>query len=1076
MSSSTGSWCVVGRQPPLLLRILQRVIGRVSPAAVAALGFAGLALVVGLGGTVGWREAVAAAFSGLAIAAVQVAGGAVGWKGRLAEVLLLPPATALLLVGDGDRRKVVVAVLLTGAAVAAAAVNLPVAPTRRRAWCALALAVAVLSASTGALPLPALWPWAVVALAATAAAAYWGSADAALLVGATLPLAVLARPGLLPWGAFLGLAAAASLPHGRGVVRRLLPLAMAAGLAGAALAPWASGAPWPLLPRASWLAFAFMGLAVVLLPRLPAALVGASWFVACLALGPLQPPPLAGRKLLLSASSPRAFIDNGGAGELFVETSLANAAAVPDDTVVAVIGGAGFELPLRAGREAVEWAHGRGDVRGRVAHRLPTEVVFHPRRGEDTFWPVAGRLRVAQVAEGPLTVARAAALPAAVTVTVTAGPAVPTPPRRWPAAPFLLAAAVAVAVLQLASRGWAGRAALVPWVVLTGASLAARLPVAPLQGVVDRHGVDVALAALLAAWLPAARTWFRSGRIVRAAASLLVPIALATPHLTPPLYGDEPYHLAILDALMGGASLAEAVAAGAPPGHAPLHGPVLAVLLLPGFAVGGRSGALVELALAASVVVALVVRRARAWGVVPRRLAVVASLLVATAPLATYASQIWPEVAGALAVAASLTLATGGPMARWATVGMAVLASAIKTRLGLFCFPVALASLWPGKGRVGRWLVRAVGLALAGIVALAVAKVFLGHLLGAPRSLASLLAIEPRRAVLVVGGLLFDPAGGLLFAAPLVVFALLGVSRLWRHGSGGERAALVGFGLTVAALLHSIEWYGGGSPPGRYLVAGMPVLWLAGAWLVRRPPAWLAAAPLALPLAVLSWWALVTRPHFAINPGNGRVWLGDLLAERFRTDTRHLVPSFLVPSPATLVVPLGISAAVILLVVVARQRPSWPRRVARHAVACWLAGAAALAWHLEWRTDTVVEVEDPQVGHEGGRVEPPAGTWSTYLHCRGWRVGDGEAVVVPLRLAAGSRLTLVGWLEGAARDGCTLEVQWNDAPPLPVAVAGEGIGSVALPPPETGGRHRLRLGLRAPSGGEAVLDRLVVAR
>ena len=78
------------------------------------------------------------------------------------------------------------------------------------------------------------------------------------------------------------------------------------------------------------------------------------------------------------------------------------------------------------------------------------------------------------------------------------------------------------------------------------AAAVARMPVEPLRLVLERHGVDVALVALVAAWLPAARALFAERRRFLAAALLLVPIALATPRLTPPMYGDEPFHLVVL--------------------------------------------------------------------------------------------------------------------------------------------------------------------------------------------------------------------------------------------------------------------------------------------------------------------------------------------------------------------------------------------------------------------------------------------------------------------------------------------------------------------------------------------------
>ena len=126
---------------------------------------------------------------------------------------------------------------------------------------------------------------------------------------------------------------------------------------------------------------------------------------------------------------------------------------------------------------------------------------------------------------------------------------------------------------------------------------------------------------------------------------------------------------------------------------------------------------------------------------------------------------------------------------------------------------------------------------MAVVAALAVEALFLGHPLGV-RRLPDIVPRDLLQPLTALGGLAFDPAGGLAFAAPLALLALAGVPRVWRHGGWGERALVVGGALTVAALLHSREWYGGGSPPARYLVPLLPLVALAGAMLLRSAPRW----------------------------------------------------------------------------------------------------------------------------------------------------------------------------------------------------------------------------------------------
>ena len=446
---------------------------------------------------------------------------------------------------------------------------------------------------------------------------------------------------------------------------------------------------------------------------------------------------------------------------------------------------------------------------------------------------------------------------------------------------------------------------------------------------------------------------------------------------------------------------------------------MLGILLLPGYLVGGRTGALVLLALAGAALVALITRRAMELGCPPTRAALMAMVLIVTHPLATFSTQIWVEIPAALAaIAAAVLLALPRP-GRGGVAVLAALTTAVKARLGLIMMPLVLVGWWPARLRfreVRRALLVLVATAGVGIAA---SWATFGHPLGY-RRLSTLLPESPRRALTVLGGLVFDPAGGLLFAAPLLLLALAGAVTLWRRGGNGERALLVGGVATVVALLHSHEWYGGGSPPGRYLVPLLPVFALAGAMLLQTAPRWRRLGWVLLPPSVLVWWTLVTRPHLSINSGEGGWWLADALARRFAADARHLIPSFLRPSLATALVPLGLVALVVLLVLSMRRHPAFARGFARATTAVWLAGTAMIVLAVTQRTDHLVDLEDPQVERIGGRLEPPPGTFSRFSYPNGWRVASGEGVVVPLNLPPRARIRLTGWLDGPARDGATL--------------------------------------------------------
>jgi hypothetical protein len=506
-----------------------------------------------------------------------------------------------------------------------------------------------------------------------------------------------------------------------------------------------------------------------------------------------------------------------------------------------------------------------------------------------------------------------------------------------------------------------------------------------------------------------------------------------------------------------------------------LHSPVLAVLLLPGFIVAGRTGALVLLALAGAVLAALIARRSGQLGLPDSRRRLVLLALILTYPLATFATQIWVELPGALMVAAIIVAAAGPASGRWVATAAAVLAATVKTRLGLITFPAAASAWWAGGRRSA--VVGALVLLGAVVGSLGFGWIVLGHPFGFYRRLADLAPSDPLLALRVVGGLVFDPAGGLMFTAPLMLAGTLGAALLWRHGAAGERAVLVGGLLTVTALLHSGEWYGGGSPPARYLVPLLPAVALTWGVMLRTPRRWRRLTEVLVAPSCVMWWALITRPHFSINPGDGGWWLSSVLARRFGADVGQFVPSFLVPTAATVWLP-PVAVVLVTAAVIAgsRSRPVLTA-IVRCQTAVWLVLATVLAAAIVLRHDVVVEAEAPQVRRMGGSPVPPRGTFSRYAHRRGWKVTDRQGISVPLNLASGSEVWLEGWLEGPARRGARLEVEWADGDSDVLRVAGAARqGRVRLPSAPASGRQRLTVVLRAPAGGAAVFDRVVVER
>ena len=1064
-------------------------LGVCLPSWLSALALAVLAAVLAAAGRLPFSDAAWAAASALAAFLPSGWQSPIGWKRRAAETTLLPIAAALLLVSDLTIRRMLLPPLLVAAATAAVLAALPRTPARRQPLLWAAFGVAVRAA--GGLGLAGAGPvGAAVAVAAAAllpwSAAAWGpraGLAAGLLVAAVplqhWPLATAAVTVLAIW----------LVPWGRFSTRRMhglsgwLPAVAACAVAGAALAPWGGIPVVDALPGAGLAGVVAVAVAALVTLWLPPGIAGAAWFVAALALGPVQPPLPEQPAFRLDAARREAVLPVGTGSPYVLDLAVRGGRNLPAGTAVAVLSTKAGEQPLRVGFETAEGIGRRAEEALEIAHGLPQRPLWRPMRtGSPPSWRVSGRTVHAVAAGERPVLRRAPELPDEVTVTVeSVGPSRPTPPRELSLAGLMVAAAIAAALLQLASGGWRSAGALLPWSLVVAGQLIARVAVEPLRLAGERYAVDLAMAALLTAWAPAAWRWLRQRRPAMAVASLLLPLALATPQLTPPLYGDEPFHLHLMESLVRDhdLDLGNNLDIAHHPGDRTyllgdplLHSPALGFLLLPGFLAAGRTGALLLLAIAGGALAALLAARCRQLGIAEPRLALLLMALAVSYPLATFATQIWPELPAALAVAAILVLATGRRGSQWLAAVVAALAVAVKTRLGLIVFPAAIAALWRDRGR-SRWI-GALAMVAAAAAGLAVGWISMGHPFGFFRRFEHLLPDDPGLAVRVVAGLAFDPAGGLLFTAPLALAAVALAGLLWRRGGPGERGVIVGATLTGLALLHSKEWYGGGSPPARYLVPLLPAAVLAWGVALRAPRRWRRLAEILVAPSVVTWWALVTRPHFSINPGGGGWWLSDALARRLQADVQHLVPSFLVPTAASLWLPPLALAVAAVAVTAGSRRSSLLRVLVRSGSALVLAAATFVTAAVVLHSDRIVEVEAAQVRRQGGAPQPPPGTFSRFEHRRGWLVRNGDGITVPVRVRAGAEVRIEGWLVGSAQRGAGLVVRWDDGEPVTINVSGAADGRVRLPDPPAPGRRQLRVVLRAPPGGGAVLDRLVV--
>ena len=486
-----------------------------------------------------------------------------------------------------------------------------------------------------------------------------------------------------------------------------------------------------------------------------------------------------------------------------------------------------------------------------------------------------------------------------------------------------LASAAASAILIATDRALGRRSLRVDAISYALAlALIARLIVAP----VSRDGVGLVLVLVLAIrvgpalWIAIADR--RSGAGLAFAICFVAYAAIAMWGLVGmAAQGDQPHYLLAAEALRNGTidvdvayadpqryeSLAQQplsdedrtthlVTVGG--GSRLLQGYGLPAVLLLGWAIGGRAGAVLTIALIAAYASAQTQRLARdvAGDSVGTRAAW--ALLAFTVPFLSFATEVFPNALGAALLVS---------VARWGIVpGGAPASAAIAAGLTLFLTPrdgmtaalLVFAAVLFGRGRVKLIVVGLVLLALACVVAFLIYGVplpYAGYFLGAAQvdrlPDAKLVGLRPDVAL---PGMLFDRAFGLAGTAPWVFAGALGVGPLLRRDRPRGVTLLAVVLATIAALALYGPWQGGWSPPNRYMMELLP-LWtpFVAAGLAAATALWQRAVVgvLVVPSLVASLWlAAIPRLAYSGNESELVRWLSKYLPQGVLT----ALPSFAV--------------------------------------------------------------------------------------------------------------------------------------------------------------------------------------
>jgi hypothetical protein len=377
----------------------------------------------------------------------------------------------------------------------------------------------------------------------------------------------------------------------------------------------------------------------------------------------------------------------------------------------------------------------------------------------------------------------------------------------------------------------------------------------------------VALVAL-AVTLTLVRLWARRGAVVAVSSvrpgSLSFGVALAV-YLAVGLWyttrlrvsGDEPHYLLMAQSLWreGDLDLQDNLARedwreytpgpigthyGAPRKDGrpfPAHSPGLPLLLAPFYAAGGRLACVAALAVAAAALVAITRRLALGLAAAPAAAWLCWAALLGP-PLLFYAFHVYTEAVAAFALYGALALlAPGASALAAAAAGLAAGALPwLHVKMIAAAAAVGVVAAWRLRGRALAAFGAAAGAMAVGYVA------YLQHVFGHSTPLAiygGTPAQMSGRPLTAVFGLLLDRSFGLLPHAPVFLLGLAGLPplcRRWRE----TWPLLVTAVAVVAPVLPWRMWWGGQSPPGRFLVPLVPVLAVALALRVTESPRGLA--------------------------------------------------------------------------------------------------------------------------------------------------------------------------------------------------------------------------------------------
>ena len=425
-----------------------------------------------------------------------------------------------------------------------------------------------------------------------------------------------------------------------------------------------------------------------------------------------------------------------------------------------------------------------------------------------------------------------------------------------------------------------------------------------------------------------------------------------------PIDGDEPFYLLVTESMVRDfdleltnqyRDLATSETGridlepqfGDPPGRS-RHEPFLSLLMVPGYALAGLHGAIATIALFGVFLARSTVRWMEDEGIPDATVRAVFPFFAFAPPVLFYAVRIWPEVPAAFLFVEVLRGMRNERAKRWVPALLALVLLKLRfVLIGIMCLALTR------KKRM---------LALIA-VPLAIAFLITGSAINVHTWRELMPSLTHASGFF---GLITDGMSGIVFQAPFYLAGLFAITR-WRSMPQGFRMGILASLLYLFYLLPRPEWFGGWSPPLRYVVFLMPVLALgaAAAWerISRGAIAIFAVWTAGLVIHGLAY------PWRLFHEANGENAMGEWLSRLHQADFSRLFPSFIRVNNAAWA---GAVAAILLIFAL--------RRYAFDLTIPLVSLAIATGFLFARQPGVRVEFEDAHVVHEGGDLYPPVYT------------------------------------------------------------------------------------------------------